>query len=189
MFPLRKPQAFGFPRVLPAGLLIALAASGCQTATGTGAAAGGAIGAGVGGLVSRCPGGAVLGGLIGAGTGALAGAGVDAVHRNKAERAAAADVALRAPTLEQVVAMTQNAVPTAQIVNQIQTSGAVYRLTPDNVTWLNQQGVHPAVIQAMQNTAYTVPRRVVYTSAPAYVVEPVVVPPPVAVGVGVGFAR
>ena len=56
--------------------------------------------------------------MIGAGTGALAGAGVDAVREKKAERAVAADVALRAPTLEQVVSMTQNAVPTAQIVNQ-----------------------------------------------------------------------
>jgi hypothetical protein len=175
-----------------AGLLLALtSAGGCQTATGTGAAAGAAIGTGVGALASRCPGGALVGGLIGAGAGALGGAVVDESRERRAARAAAADVAVRAPSLQEVVSMTQSAVPAGQIIEQIRTSGVVYRLTPEQVVWLNQQGVNDAVIREMQDTAYRAPRRVVYTSAPVVVEQPVYVapPPPVAVGIGFGVGR
>jgi len=193
MVVLRKPQAFGCLRTLGvAGVLITLATlSGCETAAGTGAATGGLLGAGIGGLVSRCgPGGALIGGAIGAGTGALAGSAVDAARDRKAARVAQAEVAARAPSLEDVRNMTQSGVPTGQIVEQIRTSGVVYRLSPDQVIWLNQNGVHPSVVQAMQDTAYRAPGRVVYTAAPV-VYEPVYVapPPPVAVGVGIGFGR
>jgi osmotically inducible lipoprotein OsmB len=186
MVVLRKPQAFGWLRTLSvAGLLTALAASsGCQTATGTGAAAGGALGTGIGLLASRgCPGGALIGGLIGAGAGALGGAAVDEHRERKVERAVAADVAMRAPTLEQIVELTQKAIPPSQIIEQIRTSGAVYRLTPENLAWLNQQGVNGAVIREIQDTAYRGPRRVY---APVVVEQPVYVGPPVAVGVGWG---
>ena len=192
MVVLRKPQAFGCLRTLcVAGLLTALAASGgCETAAGTGAAAGGAVGTGVGLLAGRgCPGAGLVGGLIGAGAGALGGAAVDVAREKKAERAAAAAVAVRAPSLTDVVNMTQQAVPPAQIINQIRTSGVVYQLTPDQVVWLNQQGVNGAVISEMQATAYRSPSRVRYVAAPVvqpvYVVEPP--PPPVAVGVGIGL--
>jgi hypothetical protein len=189
MHTVSKPQAFGCARsLLLVGLLTAVAGSGgCQTATGTGAAAGGALGAGIGALAGHCPGAALAGGLIGAGAGALTGAAVDAHRENKAERAAAADVAIRAPSLEDVVKMTQGAVPPGQIIEQIRTSGVVYRLTPDQIVWLNQQGVHGSVIQAMQDTVYRVPRRVyapVYGPPPPAVVVYDPVPPPVAVGVG-----
>jgi hypothetical protein len=186
-----KPQAFAKPRnLLVAGLMASVVVSGgCQTAAGTGAATGGAIGAGVGALAGRCPGAAVVGGLIGAGAGGLAGAAVDANREKKAERAAAADAALRGPSLEDVVKLTQAAVPPGQIIDQIRSSGIVYRLTPDQLVWLNQQGVHSSVIQEMQSTAYRSPRRVVYTSAPppaVVVVEPA--PPPPAVGVGFAYS-
>jgi hypothetical protein len=184
---LRKRRVLGFARgLLLAGLAGSAAAGGCETAAGTGAVAGGTLGAGIGALASHCPGGALVGGLIGAGAGTLAGAGVDAARERKAERAAAAEVALRAPSLEDVVKMTQAAVPAAQIIEQIRTSGVVYRLTADQIVWLNQQGVHPTVVQEMQATAYRATRRV-YVPAPVvqpvYVVEPAP-PPPVAVGVG-----
>jgi hypothetical protein len=187
MVVLRKPQAFGCLRTLGvAGLLTALAASGgCETGAGTGAAAGGLLGAGIGGLVGHCPGAALAGGALGAGAGLVGGAIADGVHAKKAQRAAATEVAIRAPTVEDIVSMTQNAVPPAQIVNQIRTSGVVYRLTSADVISLNQQGVNSAVISEMQQTAYRVPGRVVYRAAP--VVQPVYVyepPPPVAVGVG-----
>jgi hypothetical protein len=187
-----KPQALGCLRTLfVAGLLTSLAASGgCETAAGTGAAAGGLLGAGIGGLVSHCPGGALLGGAIGAGAGTLAGAGVDIARDKRAQRAAAADVAMRAPSLEDIRNMTQNAVPASQIIDQIRSSNVVYRLTPDQVIWLNQQGVNQAVISEMQATAYRGPGRVYYTAAPVVVEQPVVYgPPPVAVGVGVGIRR
>jgi len=181
-----KSQASGYVRKLfLAGLLTSLATgSGCQTATGTGAAAGGAIGAGVGALAGHCPGAALAGGLIGAGAGALTGAVVDGTRERRVQRAVATDVALRAPSLEEVVRMTQSAVPANQIANQIRTSGAVYRLTPEQVIWLNQQGVNGIVIQEMQATAYRGPGRA-YTvvEQPVYVAPPPVVP----VGVGIGF--
>ena len=191
MVVLRKPQAFGCLRTLGvAGLLTALAASGgCETAAGTGAAAGGLLGAGIGGLAGHCPGAALAGGALGAGAGLVGGAIADGVQAKKAQRAAAADVAVRAPGLGDIVNMTQNAVPPAQIINQIRTSGVVYRLTPEQVVWLNQQGVNSAVISEMQATAYRAPGRVRYVAAPVvqpvYVVEPS--PPPVAVGVGFGI--
>jgi hypothetical protein len=192
MVVLRKPQAFGWVRTwLVAGLLTTVTASGgCQTATGTGAAAGGAIGAGVGGILSHCPGGALFGGLVGAGAGALGGAAVDASREKKAQRAAsaqAADAVARAPSLEDIRNMTQSAVPPAEIVGQIRASGVVYRLTPDQIIWLNRQGVDQSVITALQDTALRPPPgRMVYTAAPVVVEQPVYMAPPVAVGVGFG---
>jgi hypothetical protein len=194
MVVLRKPRVFRCIRMIfAAGLLTSLAASsGCQTATGTGAATGAALGTGIGALAGRCPGAALAGGLIGAGAGALGGAAVDAARTQKAQRnaqAAAADAVARAPSLEDVVTMTQNAVPAPQIVEQIRTSGVVYRLTSDQLMWLNRQGVDGSVIRALQDSAlYTAPGGV-YRSAPVVVQQPVVeyVTPAPVVGVGWGY--
>lgn len=193
MLVLRKPQALGWVRWLAvAGLLVSLGlSSGCQTGAGTGAAAGGLLGAGIGGLVSHCPGGALLGAALGAGAGTLAGAGVDIAREKKAERnfqAAAAATAARAPSLDDIVNMTQNAVPPGQIVEQVRTSGVVYRLSADQIIWLNRQGVDSRVINALQDTALN-PSRPVYTAAPVVVQQPVVeyVAPAPVVGVGYGW--
>ncbi len=184
---LRGPQALGWVRALSVvGLLGLLGVGGCESAAGTGAVAGGTLGAGIGALAGRCPGAAIAGGLIGTGAGLLGGAAVDVARQKKADRAAAVGVAMRAPSLEDVVKMTQAAVPPGQIVEQIRTSGVVYTLNADQLVWLNQQGVHPSVIREMQDTVYRTGRRVVYTSAPVIVEQPVYVAPP-AVGVGVGF--
>ena len=191
----RKSRALGCIQMLfVAGLLTSLAvSSGCQTPEGTGAAAGGLLGAGIGGLASRCPGGALLGAAIGAGAGTLAGAGVEAAQNRKAQRnaqAAAATAVANAPTLNDIVNMTQNAVPTPQIIEQIRTSGVIYRLSADDVIALNRQGVDPRVIQALQDTALRPPRPV-YTAPPVVVQQPVVeyVGPGPVVGVGYGYGR
>ncbi len=187
MVVLRKPQAFGWVRTLSvAGLLTALAASnGCQTATGTGAAAGGALGSGIGLLASRgCPGGA-LSEDSSAPVQAPSPARALMRHANGRSNAPRQRMwRMRAPSLEDIVSLTQNAVPPSQIIEQIRTSGVVYRLTPDQLVWLNKQGVNEAVIREMQDTAYRGPRRVY---APVVVEQPVYVGPPVGVGVGVGF--
>src|SRR6266852_4983693 len=75
----------------------ALLGGGCQTAAGTGALAGGALGTGIGALAGGKHNGtaALAGGLIGAAAGGLTGAAVDAHNEKKAERAVAADRALR----------------------------------------------------------------------------------------------
>jgi hypothetical protein len=175
-----------------AGLLTILSiSSGCETAAGTGATAGGLLGAGIGALAGRCPGAALAGAAIGAGAGTLTGAGVDIYRDKKAQKAAQAESAervARAPSLEDIVNMTQNAVPPQQIVEQIRTSGVAYRLTADQIIWLNRQGVDTKVINALQDTALSPPPvRQVYTAAPVVVEQPVYVAPPPVVGVGVGW--
>ncbi len=193
MVALCKPQTSSCVRaLLVAGLLTILSASsGCETAAGTGAAAGGLLGAGVGALAGRCPGAALAGAAIGAGAGTLTGAGVDIYRDKKAQKAAqqaSAEAAARAPSLQDIVNMTQNAVPPQQIVEQIRTSGAVYRLTSDDIIFLNRQGVNQQVIIALQDTAlHPAPVRAVYTAAPVVVEQPVYVAPPPVVGVGFGW--
>lgn len=166
----------------------ALFGVGCQTAAGTGALAGGALGTGIGALAGGRHSGtaALAGGLIGAAAGGLTGAVVDANNAKKEERAIAADTALRAPTLYDVVKMTQSGVPDGEIIGQIRSTRVVYNLTPDQLIYLNQQGVHEAVIREMQATN----RRVYAPPPPVYTERVVVVeppPPPPPVGIGVGF--
>jgi hypothetical protein len=160
---------------------------GCQTASGTGALAGGALGAGIGALAGGKHNGnaALAGGLIGAAAGGLAGAAVDANREKKEAQAVAQAAAIRAPSLEQVVEMTQNHVDDAVIINQIRSSGAVYTLTAEQVVWLKQNGVSSAVIAEMQNTAYRPVRRV-YAATPPPAVVVYEQPPPV-VGIRATF--
>jgi hypothetical protein len=166
----------------------ALLGAGCQTAAGTGALAGGALGTGIGALAGGKHSGtaALAGGLIGAAAGGLTGAVVDANNAKKEEKAAAADTALRAPTVYDVVKMTQSGVPDGEIINQIRSTRVVYKLTPEEIIYLNQQGVHQAVITEMQTTGT---RRVYAAPPPVYAREVIVVdqPPPPPVGIGVGF--
>jgi hypothetical protein len=188
----RQPQAVGrrWRKWLLALAAPTLLGTGCQTAAGTGALAGGALGTGIGALAGGRHNGtaAVAGGLIGAAAGGLAGAAVDANNAKKEEKAIAADTALRAPTIYDVVKMTQSGVPDGEIINQIRSTRVVYRLTPDEVIYLNQQGVHPPVISEMQATG----TRRVYVAPPpppVYAERVVVVeqpPPPPPVGFGVG---
>jgi hypothetical protein len=195
MVVLRKPKALGCVRTLfVAGLLTSFAiSSGCETAAGTGAAAGGLIGTGVGALAGHCPGAALAGGALGAGAGLVGGAIADGVAAKKAQRAvqaASAEAVARAPSLEDIVNMTQNAVPPQQIIEQIRTSGVIYRLTAEQIIWLNRQGVNTLVIQALQDTALRPgPVRTVYRASPVIVEQPVVeyVAPPPVVGVGWGY--
>lgn len=193
MFVLRKPQAFGGVRtLLVAGLLTVLSTSiGCESAAGTGAAAGGLLGAGIGALAGHCPGAALAGAAIGAGAGTLTGAGVDVARERRAQKAvqaASAEAVARAPSLEDIVNMTQNAVPPQTIIEQIRTAGVIYRLTADQIIWLSRQGVDTRVINALQDTALRpAPVRTVYTAAPDVMVQPVYVAPPPVVGVGFGW--
>lgn len=192
---LRKPRALGCVRTLfVAGLLTSFAASsGCQTAAGTGAAAGGLLGTGIGALVGHRPGAALAGGVLGAGAGLVGGAIADGVAAKKAQnamQAASAEAVARAPSLEDIVNMTQNAVPREQIIEQIRTSGVAYRLTVDQIIWLNRQGVDSRVIQALQDSALRpAPIRSVYRAAPVIVEQPIVeyVAPPPFVGFGWGY--
>src|SRR5581483_9179453 len=97
----------------------------------------------------------------GAGVGGLAG-GVTGNAVDKAEakadaRAVAAVQARTAPQLTDIVTMTQQGVTDGVIIEQIRVSGAVYRLSPQDLAWLQQNGVHEPVIREMQQTAYRAP--------------------------------
>ncbi len=186
------PYRLGWLRKYALGGTLAsvVLATGCDTAAGTGALAGGALGTGIGALAGGRNSGtaALAGGLIGAAAGGIGGALVDANKEKKAQQTAAAQVAARAPSLEDVVRMTMQNIPDNQIIDQVRTSGAVYHLTSDQLIYLNQNGVHQPVISELQATAYRTPRRVYVEQPPPVVyVEPV--PPPPVVGAAVIIRR
>jgi hypothetical protein len=62
--------------------------------------------------------------------------------------------ATAAPTYEDLVRLSQTKVPDSEIIDQIRTSGAVYHPNADQLLYLNQNGVHEAVIREVQATAY-----------------------------------
>jgi hypothetical protein len=181
--------------VLVGGLMLSsVLGSGCQSMSNTdkGVLTGGALGATAGGLIGSTKGkaglGAVAGGVVGAIAGGLTGAAIDNSEKKKAEMVAAAN----APpplSLEDVINLSRNGTSDEIIISQIFNTGSVYRLTADQILYLQNNGVRDRVIQAMQQTAYRPVRRV-YTAvpveAPVYVVPPP--PPPPPVGFGVGFA-
>jgi hypothetical protein len=171
-------------RLLGAAVLPALLACGCSSLSHTenGALAGGAIGAGTGAIIGHATGHTGPGALIGAGVGALSG-GLIGHAMDKSEEKQAQIAAQGQIGMTDVVQMTQSHVSDDIIINQIRTTGTVFRLSGNDITWLKQNGVSDAVVYEMQATATRYPRRV-YTAAPVY--EPVYVydPPPVSVGVG-----
>lgn len=182
-------------RHLVAGLLTAvLAGSGCQSMTNTdrGLLTGGALGAiggaAIGSLAGRPAAGAAIGAGIGAVAGGANGAAIDRSER-KMQAQAQAVAAQQQLGLRDVVDLTASGSSDDVIITQIRQSGTVFRLTAQDIVWLQNQGVREAVIREMQASAYR-PVRHVYTAvpvAPVYVVQPVPPPPPVGVGVGLTF--
>ncbi len=158
--------------------LVALVASstGCKTYEGQGAAIGGLGGAGLGALVGSATGHAGAGAAIGAAAGALGGAAVggaldDIDAKNKAQIAASMNgrpVPAGAVSVVDVVNMTHAGVAEELIVNHVRAHGVNVALQSQDLIYLQQQGVSPRVVQAMQDTGI---RPVVYqTSAPPPVV-------------------
>ncbi len=168
-------------RLFAAALLPALLACGCESMSHTenGALAGGGIGAGLGALIGHATGHTAGGALIGAGAGALTG-GLIGHSMDKSEERAAAATAARQLGLTDVVQLTQQHINDGIIINQIRTSGSVFRLSASDIAYLKQNGVSDEVVAEMQATAYRYPQRV-YAAEPVYVYEQ---PAPV---VGVGF--
>ena len=105
------------------------------------------------------------GGLTAAAAGGLVGEGPCCVP-------AAAQVAVRAPSYEDVVRMTQSGVPDKEITDRIRLSGAIYHPNADQLVYLNQNGVHEAVIKELQATAYARPDSVRPAPPPVHVVSP-----------------
>jgi hypothetical protein len=193
----RKWRTWVAAAVLP--LLLATGCSsmsnegnGALVGTGVGAVAGGLLGS----LVHAPVAGAVLGGVAGGVTGDLVGHDIDKQEEKKAvqaaynQQAAAAVEAQKSwPTLMQIQQMSAGGTSDAIIINQIRTTRAVYTLRPEDIQWLQLNGVHDAVIQEMQATLTRAPQPVVYQPVPVGGPPPVVIyddPPPVGVRIGWG---
>jgi outer membrane protein with glycine zipper len=188
-----KPQASWWKGKARLGALLAplVLATGCQTNAGTGMLAGGGLGAVAGGLIGAAThhpeAGALIGAAAGATAGGLAGAAVD----NHEQKVAIQQNAQRAALgIQDVATLTRNGTPDDIIMNQIRTSGVIYHLRSEDILYLQQNGVHPCVIETMQATAALPP-----PPPPGAVIvgdpPPVVIyrePPPV-IGVGFGYRR
>jgi hypothetical protein len=148
--------------VLSAGI------AGCETKAGTGALIGGAAGAGIGAIVGhnshgRTGSGALIGGAVGALGGALIGNEMDKKDKEEARRDRDYDdySARRVPraataaaiTREDVIEWTRRGDRDEQIIDRIDRSSAVIRLSARDENDLRDAGVSEGVIRAMKDTA------------------------------------
>lgn len=165
------------------GMLL-LSACGCtgmnntQQGMGTGALIGGGLGLLAGGrhpLVATAIGataGTVIGGAVGADRDRYE-------ERKTAHAIAAANAqAQRQMGVNDIVQLSQSRTPDDIIIQQINSTGSVFTLTTQDLTYLQDQGVSGRVISYMQQRRFVVvqPRPVVVYERPYY-------PPP---GIGVG---
>jgi hypothetical protein len=160
-------------RTLKLSLVLVLGAAmvGCKTKAGTGAVAGGAGGAAVGAIIGHqsghAGGGALIGGAVGAIGGGLVGHGMDKKgeeKRKKEEEAAARqrDADSTRSTayndretigMGDVIDWTSRGVKEDVIVDRIERSNTVFKLTAADENHLRDAGVSERVIRAMKDTA------------------------------------
>ena len=194
-----EKQAMGgnWRRWVRTALLPLLLTTGCAGMSNTdrGAVAGTAIGAGTGAVVGHALGNTGAGALIGGGLGLITGAVVgNDIDRKEDRRAVQQAVAVQAaeqrhwPSLTDIQRLSASGTHDTIVINEIRTTGAVYHLSPDDILWLQQNGVHDSVVSEMQATAGRVPTPVVYRPVRERVVI-VEEPPPPPVGVRFGYYR
>ncbi len=138
---------------------LCLALCGCQSPyrSDQGALFGGLLGAGTGALVGSAVGHTGAGAALGAGVGALSGAVVgnqidqiDAQNRAQIEAQMGRQVRSGAVTIDDVVAMNKAGVSQELIVNHVRAQGMTGPLQATDLIYLQQQGVSPTVVAAMQ---------------------------------------
>jgi outer membrane lipoprotein SlyB len=168
------------------------AAVGCRSPyyADRGALAGGLGGAGLGAIIGSASGHAGAGAAIGAAAGALTGGAVggaldDVEARNRAQIAAqmGRQPAPGAVTVNDVVAMSRSGVNEQLIVNHINSNGVAQPMQANDLIFLQQNGVSPNVIAAMQQpprmVAAVPPGAVVVgPPQPVMVAQPMYYPPP-----------
>jgi hypothetical protein len=143
-----------------ASLAVVCTAVGCQSpyAADRGAAFGAGAGAAAGAVIAGAAGknalaGAAIGAMGGAITGAVVGDAIDEQEaRNRAAIEAQMGRRIRAGsvTMDDVIAMTKSGVADELIVNHIRGNGMIAPPSAQDLIVLNQQGVTPRVVQAMQ---------------------------------------
>jgi hypothetical protein len=190
------PQAAKWGRWKLLGIVPLMLLAGCQSSSGTGALVGGGAGALLGNGIAKAAGGSrtagtAIGGILGAVGGAVVGDGMDQQRaKGRAEGAAAVAAqqnSARAPTIEDIIALSTQGTHEQVIINQIRSTGAVYRLTSSDLQNLQASMVPASVIAEMQMTANRPAGSVVYQPAPRYQRVVVVEEPPPAVGVGFSY--
>jgi uncharacterized protein YcfJ len=142
---------------------------GCESKAGTGALIGGAAGAGLGAIIGnqshgRGGGGALIGGAVGAGVGALVGNEMDKKDREeaRASRPVEREVVVRrttvyesrtiAVTKEDVIEWTRRGDRDELIIDRVERSPGVFRLSSRDENYLRDNGVSEGVIRAMKDT-------------------------------------
>lgn len=169
-------------------LLTAVAGAGCASPyhADRGALFGGVMGAGLGAVAGAAVGdplaGAAIGGVAGTMTGAVVGGAIDDVEaRNRAEIAAhlGRPAPVGAITMPDVISMSQAGVSEDVIATHVRNHGLARPLTTNDIIYLQQNGVTPKVVQAMQASPGPVMASAPAYPAPGYVVQ--AAPPPVVV--------
>jgi len=139
--------------------LAAVAPSGCNSPyhADRGALLGGLFGAGTGAVIGSATGQPGAGAAIGAGLGALGGAAVgNAIDESEAKNRAmiaqqlGRQVAPGAVTVSDAIAMTKAGVGEELIATHVRNNGMNAPLQTDDIIRMQQEGVSPRVIAAMQ---------------------------------------
>lgn len=148
--------------------VLGAAVAGCETKAGTGALIGGAGGAAAGGAIGsmshgRAGEGALIGGAVGLIGGALVGNSMDQADKKRdreqfAEReydrrsTPSASISSTVSKTD-VVSWTQRGTRDEIIIDRIERSGSVFRLSVADENELRDRGVSESVIRAMRDTS------------------------------------
>jgi len=142
-------------RVIGLLLLVSFVMVSCQTKTGTGALAGGALGAGTGALIGKGK-GALIGGAVGAIAGGLVGAALDEQDRQIMERRSPRTIDRmdrgEPLTISDVIKLSQGGVSDDTIIRYIRESGTTYNLSQSQIDRMREAGVSQRVINYMVDT-------------------------------------
>ena len=127
----------------------------CETKTGTGALAGGALGAGAGALIGGGK-GALIGGAVGALGGGLVGAALDEQDRKIMEKSSPRTVERmdrgEPLTISDIIKLSQGGVSDATIIRYVQQTRTTYNLSQAQINRLQEGGVSQRVINYMVDT-------------------------------------
>jgi outer membrane lipoprotein SlyB len=130
--------------------------AGCQTKTGTGALAGGALGATAGGLIGGGE-GALIGGAIGAVGGGLVGAALDEQDRKIMQQQSPSTLNKidtgQQLSVNDIKAMTKAGINENVIISQIDATNSVFYLSSEEIIDLKKSGVSQKVINYMIQTS------------------------------------
>lgn len=129
--------------------------SSCQSNTGTGVLAGGALGAGIGGIAGGGK-GALIGGAAGVIAGGLIGAALDEQDRKVMEQNSPRTVDRmdrgEPLTINDVIKLSQGGVSDSTIIQYMQKTNTTYNLSQAQVRRLQDAGVSERVINYMLNS-------------------------------------